>query len=1193
MHFPLNHLTDRLLICLAQNVDVVELKTTVIDLYNSAAAQHAQSLMSLYLPASAASEIPQLVDHSDQHTRIEQWWRFITYVLSNNHLTNLDHEDGHKLFRVLKQANIPRMLNSAPLSRNSTAKAFLERVFRLAIEAEDLETVQYLLEHDLNPNGHSCYHPDCPPKSHVNPLQFALLSGNLPMAELLVHHNAKLDEPHAGWRSSAIVLAILGWRERLEPRVVDKEDASLQRLEDVVTITAFVRSLISHGAKVNTDHLGIHLRGHLDRFNSFLEVGWKWLDDWQSPLIIAARYQLSELVGMFLDNESYPHCSTTGDINSALGASLQRCAEWRFRVNVVADMPQYPFSIVSLLQDAGADATVSFDYNYSGHNYLISSPLELQAYYTARGSRAVDGLSDHYNKPTIRTFLDSMIGEDFSFWSQLFSSDKYSVWRDPELFLVLSRLRPYELHWMFECLDDMSDLDLQSKVLLQALDFCIPQVSRELLMSCKCAATLLTEQPSALVARLIVPTLSTMTPENLQCVYGEKLQPFLRNMSELDAGLIHMSIIRGNSPLATYLIHQGVDVNDVVKYGDISETALCAAIRLGNNEMIDLLLARDAKLEIDLGLCQCGHAHRINVLVVAAEYGDPDLIHRLVARGANPNASGVSEALHSERYKNYFRRIYNLGGALCTCGCVVPLVACLLSLSRNWLVCRALIEVGAHPTPTETVRGFENHFTPLAALFCGDRLGKIRKPHIYDPVVESRFQGFAAQALLDAGADPLDALALRVADCEYGLSRAIIEIVLRRIITQSTPGKNTSDAETLALIQAIKLRNPVFVDDLLKRGIATTAIDQDDKYPCPLHAALSEVSKTRSKGWDERYDIVSYLLKAGYGQHGPIWRSKYELMSPVHHAVREGDRVLLKLLLDFGIRPSPLDYQAFGCLADPRVPLDMIKILFDYGIQPADVDTKLRISVMGLPPRDSVAATALQVASALGYLKAAEFLILHGGADVNAPGNETCGATALQFALMGEHFDIAQLLIENGADVNAPPSSFDGTTCLQVVASKGDLDWVKVLVRADADVNAAPHPERHPGGTALQHAAKNGSLDIARYLVDHDAKVNAAPDPEGGATALQYAAIYGFGAIVEFLMRHDADVNAKPAEHNGRTALEGAAENGRLDITQLLLDYEAGCGGEDQQNGQRACELAEANGYFAIQGLIRGYFEGV
>ncbi|KAK7414165.1 hypothetical protein QQX98_006951 [Neonectria punicea] len=388
-----------------------------------------------------------------------------------------------------------------------------------------------------------------------------------------------------------------------------------------------------------------------------------------------------------------------------------------------------------------------------------------------------------------------------------------------------------------------------------------------------------------------------------------------------------------------------------------------------------------------------------------------------------------------------------------------------------------------------------------------------------------------------------------------------------------------------------RLGDPVLVEDLLDGGIATTAIDQYDNYPSPLYVALSEVSQMRFNDQNEQYDIVYSLLEAGYGQHGSIRVSEHRWMSPVHHAVREGDRILLELLLDFGIHPSPR-YWEFGCLADPRLPLDMIKILFDHGIQPMDVATELRISVMGLPPRDAVAATALQVASALGYPEAAQFLVENGGADVNAPGNKTRGATALQFALMGEYFDIARLLIDNGANVNAPPSSFNGTTCLQVVASKGDLAWVKVLVRQHADVNAAPHPESHPGGTALQHAVKNGSLDVARYLVDHDAQVNAAPDPHGGATALQYAAIYGFGAIVEFLIRHDADVHAKPAEKNGRTALEGAAENGRLDIVQLLLDHEVGCREEDGHNGQRACELAEAHGHFAIRDLIRGHLGG-
>ncbi|KPM41956.1 hypothetical protein AK830_g4605 [Neonectria ditissima] len=1145
----------------AQSLDAVELTTKVNDLNNSARMQRAQSSMSLYIPASANSAIPHDLQHNDQHARIEQWWRFITYVLSNNHLTSLDHEDGHKLLRVLKEANIPRVLNSPPLSKKPTAKAFLETTFRLAIQAEDIETIVH--------------------QSPINPLQFALLSGNLPMAELLMHHNAKLDQPHTEWRSSAIVLAILGWRKRLEPRVVDEEDASSQRQEDVATITAFVRWLITNGAKVNTDDLGIHLRDHLDRFKSSLEARWLWLDYWQSPLIIAARYQLSELVGMFLDSAPDRHCPTPGDINSALGASLQHFAVCRFLSDGRPDMPQYPFAITSLLENKGADVTLDFDFGPPNrYLYLISSPLELLAYYTAWSSWAVD------QKPTVSDLLNAMDQKDFKLCSQLLSRCSFSVCSEPTFSLVMERLRPGRSHWFFKSLDNMSNLDVQSMVLLQTLEFSAPRVRRELLKSPHCPAILLTVQPTALTANLIAPTLSTMKIKDLEIMYGENLQAFLRNISELGTGLIHMAIMRGNSSLATYLIHGGLNIDDVVEYGVVPETALCAAIRQGNNEMIDLLLGQGAKLEIDHGLCQCGHTLRINVLVPATEYGDADLIHRLVARGANPNAFGVSEEWHKARdnfnsrntYKSGFERIP------CSCSCVVPLAVCLLS-TRNWLLFQALLAVGAHPIPTETVRGYDSHMTPLAAL-CFKRQ-KLKDITPFPNDTES-FSDMAAQLLLDAGVSPLDP-ALAIANNAGGMSIPMLKTILGRILAQSTPSENTDDAETSALILAIKLTNPVLVNNFLGRGIATSAIDRCDKYPSPLSVALWEVFQASFR--KQSYDIVYSLLEAGYGRHGSIRISEHEEMSLVHYAVSLGDGFLLSLLLDFGHRPLPRDYQESGCLASPYV-LDMIKILFYYGIRPVDVVTRVKISAMSPFHEDAVAATALQVASALGYPKAAPFLIQDDGADVNAAGNETCGATALQFALMGKHLDIAQLLIDNGANVNAPPSSFNGATCLQFVASRGNLEWVKVLVQQHADVNAAPHPEIHPGGTALHLAVKNGSLDVARYLVDHDAQVNAPAHPHGGATALQYAAIYGFGAIVEYLLRHGADVHAKPAEKNGRTALEGAAENGRLDIVQILLDHEVGCREEDDHSGQRAIELAEAHGHFAIRDLIRGYLGG-
>lgn len=149
---------------------------------------------------------------------------------------------------------------------------------------------------------------------------------------------------------------------------------------------------------------------------------------------------------------------------------------------------------------------------------------------------------------------------------------------------------------------------------------------------------------------------------------------------------------------------------------------------------------------------------------------------------------------------------------------------------------------------------------------------------------------------------------------------------------------------------------------------------------------------------------------------------------------------------------------------------------------------------------------------------------------------------------------------------------------------------LKTLVRKGADINALPHLGIARAATALQHAVRNGSLDMVRYLVEHNADVNQSAAPLGGATALQYAALYGFLAIAEYLIRHGADNIASPAKTDGRTALEAAAEHGRTDMIQLLLNHTEEYAEGHRPSTQRACELVETNGHFAIRDLIMGHF---
>ena len=55
-------------------------------------------------------------------------------------------------------------------------------------------------------------------------------------------------------------------------------------------------------------------------------------------------------------------------------------------------------------------------------------------------------------------------------------------------------------------------------------------------------------------------------------------------------------------------------------------------------------------------------------------------------------------------------------------------------------------------------------------------------------------------------------------------------------------------------------------------------------------------------------------------------------------------------------------------------------------------------------------------------------MLIEKGADVDAKNND--GGTALHWAALNEHIDIAKILIENGANINAKDK--DGETALEI-----------------------------------------------------------------------------------------------------------------------------------------------------------------
>ncbi|RYO80011.1 hypothetical protein DL762_007870 [Monosporascus cannonballus] len=109
-------------------------------------------------------------------------------------------------------------------------------------------------------------------------------------------------------------------------------------------------------------------------------------------------------------------------------------------------------------------------------------------------------------------------------------------------------------------------------------------------------------------------------------------------------------------------------------------------------------------------------------------------------------------------------------------------------------------------------------------------------------------------------------------------------------------------------------------------------------------------------------------------------------------------------------------------------------------------------------------------------------LLIHAGAEVNAPAYFDCGVTALQAAAIHGNLDMATLLVTQKADVNAPAARWLGRTALEAAAEHGRLDMVRFLLESGANLEG---PMRIHYVRSVGFAMEQGHLAVAKYLKEH------------------------------------------------------------------------------------------------------------
>jgi ankyrin repeat protein len=338
--------------------------------------------------------------------------------------------------------------------------------------------------------------------------------------------------------------------------------------------------------------------------------------------------------------------------------------------------------------------------------------------------------------------------------------------------------------------------------------------------------------------------------------------------------------------------------------------------------------------------------------------------------------------------------------------------------------------------------------------------------------------------------------------------------------------------------------------------------------------------------------VVDLLLTSGADPNTTSGEGETVLMS----ASRAGHVEIVETLLARGADPNARErwrgQTALMWAAGENHP-KVVKTLLHHGANPNLVADALEFWAMVpsepatpkiVMPRGGM--TALQYAARQGSFEAVRALVSAPGLDLNQ--QDPDGVTALLFATLNGHFDVAALLVEKGADVTIADRFGRAVLFAALQMNRPDreprpparsedhvtpLRLARLALAQGADVNAVitgrlPNrctqgcqPAAIEGATPLWRAARNGDVDGVRLLLDAGANARAAA--RDGSTPLMMAAGVSWRderaiateeesiEVVRMLLAHGADLTGKnPA---GETALHGAAGRGAPAVIKFLV----------------------------------------
>ena len=195
--------------------------------------------------------------------------------------------------------------------------------------------------------------------------------------------------------------------------------------------------------------------------------------------------------------------------------------------------------------------------------------------------------------------------------------------------------------------------------------------------------------------------------------------------------------------------------------------------------------------------------------------------------------------------------------------------------------------------------------------------------------------------------------------------------------------------------------------------------------------------------------------------------------------------------------------------------------------------------------RNKAGNTPLLEACSQGHVTVANYL-LENGSKIDAP-TETTLDSALTWACTLGNTCIVEALLQKNADVEHRTK--DGCTALMFACLAGHRDVAEKLLDAESEINVESESNKD---SPLTFACWKGHYDVVELLLQRSANIEHRT--KEGFSPLMFAALGGHSKVAHKLLQSSAQVNV-PSGSNNDIPLTSACWKGHHNVVKLLLEY--------------------------------------